>query len=109
MPDISHTPVASADRTQPLTVSASVYDADGDALKVKLFYKTAVNSPYSMIDMVGRGGDQFDAVIPADQLIGEKLQYYIEAADGIQQARSADYETALTGGALADRSAHPDY
>ena len=72
VPDISHTPVASADRTQPLTVSASVYDADGDALKVKLFYKTAVNSPYSMIDMVGRGGDQFDAVIPADQLIGEK-------------------------------------
>ncbi|MCM3492075.1 lamin tail domain-containing protein [Paenibacillus lactis] len=97
MPDISHTPVASADRTQPLTVSASVYDEDGDALDVKLYYKTAVNNPYSMIDMMDRGGDQFDAVVPADQLIGDKLYYYIEAADGLQRSRSGDYETALTG------------
>ncbi|MEC0204435.1 S-layer homology domain-containing protein [Paenibacillus lautus] len=98
VPEISHTPVASAERTQPLTVSASVYDADRDALEVKLYYKTAVNSPYSMIDMIDRGGNQFDAVIPADQLNGDKLHYYIEAADGLQRSRSGDYETALTGG-----------
>ena len=59
-----------------------------------------------MIDMVGRGGDQFDAVIPADQLIGERS--IISKAGWNSAARSADYETALTGGA-ADRSAHPDY
>ncbi|SEM59256.1 Lamin Tail Domain [Paenibacillus sp. cl141a] len=97
VPEINHTPIASTERTQPLTVSASVYDADGDALVVKLYYKTAVNSPYSQIDMIDRGGDQFDAVIPADQLTGDKLQYYIEAVDGLQQSRSVDYETALTG------------
>ncbi|MFP7288253.1 S-layer homology domain-containing protein [Shouchella clausii] len=98
-PSIVHKPAASADRTKDLTVSASVYDEDGDPLRVKLFHKSAVNSPFTEVPAQSVQGDVYAAVVPSAQLSGDKLYYYFEAYDGIETARSEEYAVPLTGAA----------
>lgn len=61
IPQIAHTPIATADRSRPLTVTAGVYDEDGDSLTVKLYYKTSANGSYSELPMEDRGA----ACLPA--------------------------------------------
>lgn len=97
IPQIAHTPIATADRSRPLTVTAGVYDEDGDSLTVKLYYKTAANGSYSELPMEDRGGGLFAGEIPSARLGGDKLYYVLEAGDGIEWARSPEYETVLTG------------
>jgi predicted MPP superfamily phosphohydrolase len=97
LPEITHTPHAAADRSQPLTVTAGVYDEDGDSLTVKLYYKTVANGSYSELLMEDQGNGMFTGEIPSAQLGGDKLYYVLEAGDGSEWVRSPEYETALIG------------
>ncbi|GIO86968.1 hypothetical protein J25TS5_39000 [Paenibacillus faecis] len=101
-PAIVHVPAASADRSQDVTVTASVYDEDGDAPQVKLFYKSIANSPFAEAPMQSSDGDAYAGVIPSAQLFGDMLYYYIEATDGIETTRSQEYAITLTGTVTAE-------
>jgi len=98
-PSIAHVPAAAAPAGSALTIAATVTDANGDALSVKLFYRTVPTEDYIEAAMTADAEvGWYSYEIPAESVAGDTIYYYIEASDGERTTRSADYETELVNG-----------
>lgn len=76
---IIHTPVTSHNILHPLTIHAEVRGAT----KVELFFREAENVIYRVREMARIDGTSvYRAVIEPDEVLTDRLQYYIRAGDG---------------------------
>lgn len=85
-PNIVHTPVTSAGVNQPVSISADVTDPDsGDSVSDVILYYRVHNpnqvTPYFSVPMSLSGGTTYTAVIPADKMTVDGVDYFISAAD----------------------------
>lgn len=81
-PYIDHTPVMRWRAGEALQISANIED-ESDIKEVWLYYMQGNDSGYTKINMNKVDGEhnQFDAVIPFTEVVGERLLYFIEARD----------------------------
>ncbi|RXT02362.1 lamin tail domain-containing protein [Ammoniphilus sp. CFH 90114] len=92
-PVITHQPMVSVEGGQPVKVTATVIDPEQDTLTVKLYYKSSINTPYHEARMESDGTEgQYAFTIPAGELTGERIYYYLEASDQVNLVKSEDYE-----------------
>lgn len=80
-PNIYHSPVFTAFTGNNLVVSATVTDNVG-IHSVELYYRTKGADSWKTKSMTNNN-DKFSAVIPADDIAIEGLEYYLVAFDGI--------------------------
>lgn len=76
--DFEHHPVEDAPPNQPLDITASVPEDSG--FKVTLYYRTAGENEFNALPMRWRYKELIGR-IPAKQLTGGTLQYYLECRD----------------------------
>lgn len=76
--DFEHHPVEDAPPNQPLDITAAVPDDSG--FKVTLYYRTAGEGEFNAVPMRWRYKELIGR-IPAKQLTGGTLQYYLECRD----------------------------
>ena len=80
-PGIYHSPIRNAFTASNLVISATV--ADNLMLReVKLFYRTTGTDEWNIANMTNHN-DRWSAVIAADALSTDGLEYYIRAFDGV--------------------------
>jgi hypothetical protein len=77
---LAHEPLSEARSGFPIVVKAEV-GADITAGKVLLFYRGTGREDYLLIPMAKNRKGVYVAQIPADQVTGKVLQYYIEVRD----------------------------
>lgn len=85
-PVITHTPISSTTRSQPLNITATVVDNDpGDGISnALLFYRVHdpnQSTPYRSVSMTSANGLQYTATIPADSVEVPGVDYFISAWD----------------------------
>lgn len=107
-PDIYHTPLYSAYTGSNAMLSATVTD-NLNLTSVKTFYRTTGTEEWNVV-MMSKLNDKYSAIIPADALSLEGLEYYIEAYDGINYTYkgSAEVPYAVTIQQALDASALGD-
>ena len=89
-PNLYHTPVHTAYLGSNLVISATA--TDNLALRsVTLFYRTVGAEGWTQLGM-DPFNDKYSAVIPADKLTLDGLEYYIEAFDGVNTTRRGSPE-----------------
>lgn len=94
-PIIQHTVPMQSANPQDLALTAQVTD-DQSVDGVTLFYKNNEEDTYKSIPMTFDKDDQYIAVIPKEAMEGiSKLQYYIEATDGVNVVNTLDKEGKL--------------
>ncbi|TKJ41729.1 hypothetical protein CEE37_03945 [candidate division LCP-89 bacterium B3_LCP] len=81
-PEITHIAVATWQEQTPLPVSCDVVDTTANVDQVVLCHKNDSEIYYTETDMVNIGGDTYETVIPAGDLIALlDLEYYLIAYD----------------------------
>ncbi len=80
---LSLEPVGAVEPDAPLVVHARIDDLALGS-KAKLFFRRAGAQAYSSVDF-RRRGDAFEATVPAFELEGSALEYYVEVADAAQR------------------------
>ena len=78
-PTITHTPVATAQPGQPLTLTAMIHSSNG-VFQPVLDFRRAGDSAWTKVPLLGSGGDVYAATIPGANLSGD-IEYYLEAYD----------------------------
>ena len=82
-PSIQHTPVTTSEDKSDIAIRATVTD-DGDGVKkVTLYYRRIGETSYTSITM---SGPDYKAVIPAERVSTDGIEYYIRATDGTNSA-----------------------
>ncbi len=79
-PEIKHTPVESAPPGEKIIISAEVTD-DEEVVSVTLYYRVAGDEEFLAVRMTASENNIFSATIPAEVVITEGVEYYIEAND----------------------------
>ncbi|MGC8926917.1 MAG: phosphodiester glycosidase family protein [Myxococcota bacterium] len=79
-PSIEHTPISESER-KDITILAMVTD-DYGVKAVNLKFKNKDDINFISRNMTDRGNNNFEAIIYADEITTEKIQYYIAAWDG---------------------------
>ncbi|GAF69827.1 unnamed protein product, partial [marine sediment metagenome] len=79
-PEIKHTPVESAPPGDKIIISAEVAD-DEEVVSVTLYYRVAGDEEFLSVRMTASENNIFSATIPAEVVIVEGVEYYIEAND----------------------------
>ena len=90
-PDIYHSPVVGAFTNSNLVLSATITD-NLNIVYANLYYRVAGESQWQIIRM-NKLNDKYSAIIPAQYLTVEGLEYYIEAFDGISYTYKGSEET----------------
>ena len=90
-PNIYHSVVASATMGSNLMITATVTD-NLRLETVKLMYRTTGTEEYKMATM-SNNNDKYSAIIPAEALSTDGLEYYIDAFDGINHTYRGSAET----------------
>ena len=80
-PDIYHTPVYSAFTGANMIIGATVTD-NLSLTSVKTYYRTVGEEGWN-VAIMNKLNDKYSAIIPANSLTLEGLEYYIEAFDGV--------------------------
>ena len=80
-PQILHTPLLSLTPNTALTIAAEVTDETNYLDAVELYYRKPGAMLHTVVNMSSTGGDTYEGTIPAAQVTGEGLQYYIRAKD----------------------------
>lgn len=95
-PNLYHTPVYSAFTGSNLVISATVTD-NLAVSTVRVFYRTTGAAEWK-VALMNKLNDKYSAIIPADQITTEGLEYYLDATDGINitQKGSADAPYQIT-------------
>lgn len=79
-PVIVHTPITPTNENQPLKISADITDRSAIA-EVNLFYKSSHADTYTKLKMAPAEADGYTTEIPTEAVTPDKLAYYIEAID----------------------------
>ena len=81
-PYIGHDPITKSKAGESIHITATI-DDESDINEVWLYYMKGNDSDYKKVIMNKTDGksNQFDAVIPYTEVVGEKLVYFIEARD----------------------------
>ena len=95
-PVVTHTPVATANEGQAVTVTATVTDADDPAPTVKLYYRTVGAATYTSAAMASIGADQYQGTIPAATVLPAGVEYYITGADSTTTVTHGPHVIAVT-------------
>ena len=77
-PQITHTPMTTASKGQPLTVTADLTD-NSSVASATLYYRKGGASQYSNLNM--SPGSTYQATIPSSSVTEKGLEYYITAVD----------------------------
>jgi len=93
-PNIYHSPVSSAFTGSNLVLTATVTDNLNIAY-ANLYYRTAGTEEWSTIRM-NKLNDKYSAIIPAQYVTVEGIEYYIEAFDGISFTYKGSAEAPYT-------------
>ena len=80
-PNIYHSPVANAFTGSNLVLSATITDNLSIAY-ANLYYRVAGTEDWSTIRM-NKLNDKYSAIVPAQYVTVDGLEYYIEAFDGV--------------------------
>ena len=107
-PNLYHTPVRTAYLGSSLVVSTTATD-NLTLRSVTLYYRTAGAEDWTAMAM-DSFNDKYTAVIPAEKLALDGLEYYIEASDGRNVTRrgSADMPYAVTIKTAVDENSKGD-
>ena len=89
-PDLYHSPVYNAFTGANLVISATVTD-NLSVTNALVYYRTVGQTEWKTAVM-NKLNDKYSAIIPADQITTEGLEYYIEASDGINVTRKGSAE-----------------
>ena len=89
-PDLYHSPVYNAFTGANLVISATVTD-NLSVTNALVYYRTVGQTQWKTAVM-NKLNDKYSAIIPADQITTEGLEYYIEASDGINVTRKGSAE-----------------
>ncbi len=81
---IVHNPTTTLRRNQPLHIEARLDGVAPRVVYVRLYYKVQGSDSYDYIEM-SRGGSTYVGEVPASEIVGNKLQYFILALVGSQQ------------------------
>lgn len=84
-PQIKHTPVTYSEPNKSIVISADVSD-NVKVDNVTLFYKYSDENEWNDIKMRNTSGSNYQKVFSAYEVKNGKIQYYIEANDGINKA-----------------------
>ena len=84
-PRIKHTPVTYSEPNKSIVISADVSD-NVKVDNVTLFYKYSDENEWNDIKMRNTSGSNYQKVFSAYEVKNGKIQYYIEANDGINKA-----------------------
>lgn len=80
-PDIEHTPItASQQYEQAVVLTATVTDAASTVSSVSGFYKRADQVEWTSVSL-SASGDLWEGEIPATDVTGSGMDYYLEAVD----------------------------
>lgn len=93
-PNIYHSPVANAFTGSNLVISATVTDNLNIAY-ANLYYRIAGTEEWTIVRM-NKLNDKYSAIIPANAVTVEGVEYYIEAFDGISFTYNGSAETPYT-------------
>ena len=93
-PNIYHSPVANAFTGANLVISATITD-NLNISYANLYYRIAGESQWQIIRM-NKLNDKYSAIIPAQYLTVEGLEYYIEAFDGVSYTYKGNTEAPYT-------------
>jgi hypothetical protein len=86
-PVITHVPVVTATRGQPIPVEAQVKDNTGDITSVSLFYALSQQAAPIEVPMKATGMNQYAGTIPANFFAQSKnVWYYIQAKDSFEDS-----------------------
>ncbi len=84
-PLIQHSPIANAKSNEALTIIASVTD-NVIVEDVTLNYKNTSDTEWISLPMRNTSGSSYRLVISAYEVVGNSLEYYITASDGVNIA-----------------------
>ncbi|OMF22065.1 hypothetical protein BK133_27285 [Paenibacillus sp. FSL H8-0548] len=93
-PVITHTPVNSAAQTEDLTITAQIVHPIGHTVSSSVYYKQGSETEFTRLPMLEVNGS-FQAIISKELLTEAQLNYYIEASDGIETARTLVYDVVV--------------
>jgi hypothetical protein len=93
-PNIYHSPVYTANTGANLIVSATVTD-NLHIVYAKVYYRAAGSESFATA-MMNNLNDKFSAIIPADVLSKDGMEYYIEAFDGVSYTYKGSAESPYT-------------
>jgi hypothetical protein len=89
-PVVDHTPITTANAGGSLSIQATATDNNGIA-GVTLFYRPRTSElPYRSVEMTAGDAGQYAAAIPAEDLIGAGVRYYIKAVDASGNETATD-------------------
>jgi len=80
-PNIQHNIVESATRNTNVNISADVTDNTNNVAEAKLFYRTVGQLIYANAAMTKTTGNTYQGQIPAANVFGDGVEYYIKASD----------------------------
>ncbi len=93
-PAISHQPVQTAIRGQPLSVLAKVTDDSGSVKTVTLFYSLTKDAAPFRVPMKSSGTSMYYGTIPPSLMTdAESISYYIEALDYVDATSESPWYT----------------
>ena len=82
-PVIEHTPITTSQAyEQPVVITATVTDDDSGVATVSVFYKRADVVEWSEL-VLDPSGDVWEKAIPAANVTGSGMNYYLEATDAV--------------------------
>ena len=94
-PEIKHTPVESAPAGEKIIISAEVTD-DVEVVSVTLYYRVVGDEEFLSVRMTASENNIFSATIPAEVVIAEGVEYYIEANDDEEHSTELPKKGAYT-------------
>ncbi len=100
----THTPLDSVPPNRPVDVRVQTPVMKG--VKVFLYYRAAGQSDFTQVEMKRRGPEKI-ARIPASEMNGKSIQYYIEAKDGAGAVVKSSGSQADPNIVMIDPSAPP--
>lgn len=106
LPNISHHSVESIQEGTDFKVTAAVDDADGDELAVTLLYRSQTSEPFKEAVMSKVGLD-YSYTIPASEMSGSSVQYYIVVSDGKETAQTEAYSVSILSSTPPDEESNP--
>lgn len=92
--DIDYSPYPALENS-PITISATVTDADGDDLEVTLLWKLSSMQSYNELEMTQSNNSYSAAIGPFDD--GDEINYKIQASDGENSPVTSDVHNILIG------------
>ncbi len=100
-PVLEHTPITDVTPGEDVVFAATATDEIGIAY-VQLFYRAANSQDWISVEMLPTEGDSFVFTLPAADISGAGMEYYIEVSDGVSTVRKGSQEQPLKFGHSID-------